>query len=183
MTNSRSKRLPKTINATILKNHENQEDFTVLTQEEFSIASSELLELLTKMIIGMASITLFVGGIGIMNVMLVSVSERTREIGIRKAIGATNRQIRSQFMIEAIIMSIWGVVLGVVISGVLNIIIRLFTELEPVLLWQPIFIASAVSVAVGVIFGVIPAVKASKKRSNRCPKAKSLNENYNHQRW
>ena len=147
----------------LLKNHQGQKDFTILKQNEASAASEELLDLLTNMIIGMAAITLFVGGIGIMNVMLVSVSERTREIGIRKAIGATNRQIRTQFMIEAIILSVWGVFWGVIMSGLLNIILRLVTDLQPVLLWEPIVIAGLISIGVGIFFGVVPAIKASLK--------------------
>ncbi len=151
------------IESVVRANHDGQEDFTVLKQDEVSVASDELLGLLTKMIVGMAGITLLVGGIGIMNVMLVSVTERTKEIGIRKAIGATNRQIRSQFMIEATILSVWGVVIGIIIAGLSNIVLRIFTDLEPVLQWQPIVLASVISIAIGVLFGVIPAIKASRK--------------------
>lgn len=149
--------------SSIRQNHDGQEDFTVLSQDEASVASDELLRLLTRMIIGMAGVTLLVGGIGIMNVMLVSVSERNREIGIRKAIGATDRQIRNQFMLESAILSVWGVFFGVIASVILNIVIRIITDLEPVLLWQPIVLASSISVIVGLLFGVVPAVKASKK--------------------
>ncbi len=144
-------------------NHAGQEDFTVLKQDELSLVTGELLKLMTQMIVGMAAITLFVGGIGIMNVMLVSVSERTREIGIRKAIGATNRQIRNQFMAEAIILSIWGALSGLVISGLVHLAIRIFSDLEPVLMWQPIVVSVVFAVGTGIIFGVIPAYKASRK--------------------
>ena len=150
-----------TINNVIKQNHDGQDDFTVLDQEEASVSSDELLKLLTKMIIGMAGITLLIGGIGIMNVMLVSVSERSHEIGIRKAIGATDRQIRNQFVLESTILSIWGVIFGVITTFLLNIAIRIFTDLEPVLMWQPIVFASLVSIGVGIFFGSIPAVKAS----------------------
>lgn len=156
-------RVTSAVESIIKSNHAGQDDFTILRQDEIGAASDELLGLLTRMIIGMAGITLLVGGIGIMNVMLVSVSERTREIGIRKAIGATNRQIRSQFMIEATILSVWGVILGIIAAVALNVTLRIVTDLEPVLLWQPIVIASVVSIAVGIVFGVIPAVKASRK--------------------
>lgn len=151
------------IEKTLKQNHAGQEDFTVLKQDEVSIASEQLLSILTRTIIGMAGVTLLVSGIGIMNVMLVSVTERTREIGIRKAIGATNRQIRSQFMVEAVVLSVWGVVIGVLLSVAVNLILRIFTELEPILLWQPIVFASLVAIATGVLFGVIPAVKAARK--------------------
>ncbi len=151
------------ITSVVQQNHGGQDDFTVLDQAEASVASDELLRLLTKMIIGMAGITLLVGGIGIMNVMLVSVSERNREIGIRKSIGATDRQIRNQFVLESAILSVWGAIFGVVSSAILNIGLRLFTDLEPVLLWKPMVIASVIAVIVGILFGVIPAVKASRK--------------------
>lgn len=151
------------IEKVLKENHAGQEDFTVLRQDEVSAASDQLLDLLTRMIVGMAIITLFVGGVGIMNVMLVSISERTREIGIRKAIGATDSQIRSQFMIETVILTIWGAFWGIVAALGLNIILRIFTDLEPVLQWQPILIAIAVSVGIGIVFGVVPAVKASRK--------------------
>lgn len=151
------------IHTSLQKNHAEQEDFTVLKGDEAVAASSNVLQLLTRMVIGMAAITLFVGGIGIMNVMLVSVSERTREIGIRKAIGATNNQIRSQFMMEATILSVWGVLIGIFVAAVLNIIIRIFTNLQPVITPGPVIIASLISITVGVVFGVIPALKAARK--------------------
>lgn len=156
------------ISEAIKKNHDGQEDFTVIDQQDAGIASDELLKLLTRMIIGMAGVTLLIGGIGIMNVMLVSVSERNQEIGIRKAIGASNRQIRNQFIVESVILSVWGVVFGVVVSALLNIVLRIVTDLEPILTWEPIVFASLVSVGVGVLFGVIPAVKASKKEPIDC---------------
>lgn len=156
-------RVDSLVNQTLRNNHAGQDDFTVFKQDEVSAASDELLAILTRMIASMAGITLLVAGIGIMNVMLVSVSERTREIGIRKAIGATNRQIRSQFMIEATILSVWGAALGVVASVGLNLILRIVTDLEPVLQWQPIAVACAISIVVGIVFGSIPAIKASRK--------------------
>jgi len=151
------------LTAKLVANHSGQEDFTVLKQDELGLVTGELLQLMTQMIIGMAAITLFVGGIGIMNVMLVSVSERTREIGIRKAIGATNRQIRNQFMAEAIILSVWGALTGLIVSGLAHLAIRIFSDLEPVLMWQPIVVSVVFAVATGIIFGVIPAYKASRK--------------------
>lgn len=151
------------IEKVLKENHAGQEDFTVFKQDEVSAASDELLNLLTRMIAGMAIVTLFVGGVGIMNVMLVSISERTREIGIRKAIGATDRQIRSQFMIETVILTVWGAFWGILAALGLNIILRLFTDLEPILQWQPISVAVAVSVGIGILFGIVPAIKASRK--------------------
>ncbi len=153
----------KQVTESIKQNHSGLEDFSVLKQDEAGVISGELIDTLSRMILGMAAITLIVSGIGIMNVMLVSVTERTREIGIRKAIGATNRQITNQFMIEALILSVWGALLGVIVSILLHLAIRIFTNLEPVLSWQPIVVAGLMSVVVGVVFGVIPATKAARK--------------------
>ena len=98
--------------------YQNQEQFTVLSQSESLAVTNTILDLLTRLIAGVAAISLLVGGIGIMDVMLVSVSERMHEIGIRKALGATNRQILSQFMIEATLLSLVGGLIGILLSFV-----------------------------------------------------------------
>lgn len=151
------------IRKNILVAHAGQEDFTVLRQDENLAVASNLLSLITNMVAGIAAISLLVGGIGIMNIMLVSVTERTNEIGIRKAIGATNQQILSQFLIEALILSFTGGVIGVIISILANYFIRIFTDLQPVITLPIIFISVIVSVMVGVIFGVTPAMRAARK--------------------
>lgn len=156
-------KLAAAITSGLLQNHAGTEDFTVLKEGEAAFATGNVLQLLTNMIVGMAAITLVVGGVGIMNVMLASVSERTREIGIRKAIGATNHQIRQQFMVEATVLSIWGVIIGVVICVLFNFILRIVTDLEPILTWQPIAGAAIASLTIGIVSGVIPAVKAARK--------------------
>lgn len=153
----------KQLNESIKQNHSGQEDFTVFTTDETLSVTSGVLDLITRMIIGIAAVSLFVGGIGVMNVMLVSVSERTREIGIRKAIGATNGQIRSQFLIEAAVLSVWGVLAGIVISVLVNFLLRIVTDLQPIITWQPVVLAAGISLSVGIIFGVIPAIQAARK--------------------
>lgn len=140
-----------------------QMDFSVLKYTETLTLASDVLNLLTSLIAGVAAISLLVGGIGIMNIMLVSVTERTQEIGIRKAVGATNRQILYQFMTEAAVLSFTGGVLGVLISLLVNYFIRVFTDLQPVITLDIVLIASGVSFAVGLIFGVAPAVIAARK--------------------
>ncbi len=147
----------------VKSNHGNQEDFTVLKQGESLSVTSNILNLLTRLIGGIAAISLLVGGIGIMNVMLVSVTERMHEIGIRKAIGATSRQIRNQFLIEATVLSVAGGVIGVIISLVINVMLRIFTDIEPVISWQVVALAAGVSLVVGIIFGTAPALKAARK--------------------
>jgi putative ABC transport system permease protein len=151
------------LNANLSKSHGQQEDFTVLRQEENLIVTSDILNILTAFVAGIASISLLVGGIGIMNIMLVSVSERTREIGIRKAIGATNRQILGQFLIEALVLSFAGALLGFAAATIAIGTIRLTTHLQPVITWQVALLAIVISVGVGVLFGLMPAAKAATK--------------------
>lgn len=140
-----------------------QEDFTVLKQDENLALAGSLLSLLTAMIAAVAAVSLVVGGIGIMNIMLVSVSERTKEIGVRKAVGATNQQILSQFMLEAAVLSFVGGVVGVFVSLVVNYCLRIFTDIQPVITLPIVLIATAVSLIVGVVFGVTPALRAARK--------------------
>jgi ABC-type antimicrobial peptide transport system permease subunit len=135
----------------------------VLTGSQNIASSDSILNLLTRLIAGIAAISLLVGGIGIMNVMLVSVAERTHEIGIRKAVGATNHQILSQFMIEASVLSLSGGLIGVVLAFLIDIGIRVSTNLQPVISWQIVALAGGVSLFAGVLFGTIPAVKAARK--------------------
>jgi putative ABC transport system permease protein len=151
------------INQNLLRAHSGQQNFSVLKQNQSLAVSNNVLNLLTSLIGGIAAISLAVGGIGIMNVMLVSVTERTREIGIRKAIGATNRQILGQFLIEATVLSLFGGVIGVVLSLALNGILRIITHLTPVISWQIMLLAVGVSLVVGIIFGITPALKAAHK--------------------
>ncbi|MGH7196976.1 MAG: ABC transporter permease [Candidatus Saccharimonadales bacterium] len=147
----------------LLANHTNEEDFTVLRPEEALKLTDDLFRILTGFTSAIASISIIVGGIGIMNIMLVSVTERTREIGIRKAVGATNRQILSQFMIEALVMSVVGGVLGIAAGYGLAFFVGTLLGFMPGVTWQIIAIALAVSLAVGVIFGAWPAIKAARK--------------------
>jgi putative ABC transport system permease protein len=145
------------------KAHGGQSGFSVLTSNQNLTTSDSILGLLTKLIAGVAAISLLVSGIGIMNVMLVSVSERKHEIGIRKAVGATNRQILSQFLVESSVLSLWGGVIGIGLSLLIDITLRLFTDLRPSISWQVVVLATGVSLLVGIIFGTIPAFKAARK--------------------
>lgn len=151
------------INSSIKANHGGEDDFTVLRQDDTLAIASNIVSLITKLVAGIAGITIIIGGVGIMNIMLVTVSERTREVGIRKAVGASNSQIREQFIIEAIVLCVWGAALGVVISGLINLILRITTDLKPVITWQVVAVSAGVAIIVGVIFGIAPAIKASRK--------------------
>lgn len=118
---------------------------------------------LSLMLGGIAGISLLVGGIGIMNIMLVSVTERTREIGIRKAIGAQRSDITIQFMIESIFISLMGGIIGMVLSIIILSVLNVFvTEVTFVIFPSVALLALSFSIAVGLIFGIYPANKAAK---------------------
>jgi putative ABC transport system permease protein len=151
------------IRETLNKAHGNQQDFSVLKQNQNLAVSDSVLSLLTGLVGGVAAISLLVGGIGIMNVMLVSVTERMHEIGIRKAVGATNRQILNQFIVEATLLSVFGGIIGVAISFIIDGALHALTDLAPVITWQAVIIATGVSLVIGVIFGSAPAFKAARK--------------------
>ncbi len=151
------------IKASLTKTRGSSDDFSVLKQSDTLHIAESTLTLLTSMIAGVAAISLLVGGIGIMNIMLVSVTERTREIGVRKAVGATNRQIMYQFLTEAAVLSIVGGILGVLMSLFANFMLRITTDLQPVITLNSMLIAVGVSFAVGIIFGVAPAAIAARK--------------------
>jgi putative ABC transport system permease protein len=145
------------------KAHGDQSGLNVTSGNQNVTASNGILDLLTRLIAGVAGISLLVGGIGIMNVMLVSVTERMHEIGIRKAIGATNRQIMGQFMVESATLSLAGGIIGIGLAFLIDVVLRALTDLEPSISWQVVVLASGVSLLVGVVFGTIPAVQAARK--------------------
>jgi putative ABC transport system permease protein len=152
-----------TINQSMLDNHGQQQDFAVLRQEETLSITGQALTLATSFVASIAAISLVVGGIGIMNIMFVSVIERTREIGIRKSLGATNRQIYGQFLTEATLISLAGGVLGILLSFLANFIFRISTDLKPAITLPVIGAAVMVSTTIGIVFGTIPAAKAARK--------------------
>jgi len=137
------------------------DDFEVRNQEQLSEAAQGTTEVMTTLLAAIASISLFVGGIGIMNIMLVSVTERTREIGIRMAIGARGSDVLTQFLIESIVMSILGGALGVAIGvGGANLLGNTMGW-TTVINSQTVIIALVFSAAVGIFFGFYPARKAA----------------------
>ena len=136
------------------------EDFSVFSQEQTLGIFQQILGTLTFMLAGIAGISLLVGGIGIMNIMLVSVSERTREIGIRKAVGARTYDIMSQFVIEAVALSVVGGVIGIGLGAAGAAVLTQWVPTE-VTLWA-VALAFVFSAGVGVFFGVYPAYRASR---------------------
>lgn len=155
----------------LLADHGGQNDFSVLTQKDILSTVDTVLSLLTTFIVAIASISLLVGGIGIMNIMLVSVTERTREIGLRKAIGASSFTVLSQFLIEAIVLSLIGGALGILVAvGEASVAGRL-AKITPVFTPGAIILAVSVSAGVGIVFGIAPAIKAARKRPIQALKA------------
>jgi putative ABC transport system permease protein len=138
------------------------DDFSVADQTQLLSTATSVYSLLTVLLAGVASISLIVGGIGIMNIMLVSVRERTREIGIRKAIGAKNRDILLQFLVEALVLSLLGGLVGIVVglaaSAVIGAIAGWGFTFNPITL----IAATVFSLVVGVVFGVWPARQAAR---------------------
>ncbi len=137
-------------------------EYDVIDQREILDTINQVLGVLTIGLGGIAAISLLVGGIGIMNIMLVSVTERTREIGLRKAIGATPNQILLQFLIESSLLSLVGGAIGVGLASLASFLMVSLADFPSAITWQSILLAFGVSVSVGVIFGVAPARKASK---------------------
>lgn len=151
------------IKAALNKTHGGQSNMSVLLGNQNVSANDTILDLLTKLIAGVAAISLLVGGLGIMNVMLVSVTERMHEIGIRKAIGATNAQILHQFLMESSLLSIIGGVIGIVVAFAVQTFLRIYTDLKPAISLEVVLIATFVSLALGILFGTFPALKAARK--------------------
>ncbi len=139
-----------------------KDDFSVQNQTQILGVISVITGIFTIVIAGIASISLLVGGIGIMNIMLVSVTERTREIGIRKAIGAKNRDILIQFLVESIVLSITGGIFGILFAVLVSAILTRFTILDTSITIMPIIIALSFSTVVGLFFGIYPAMRAAR---------------------
>jgi putative ABC transport system permease protein len=155
--------LVKATEDTLTRTHGGQTDYTVLRASETELIARSTVSIATAFVAGIAGISLLVGGIGIMNIMFVAVTERTREIGVRKSLGATNRQIYSQFLIEAAVISTVGGAVGILIALAGNAVFRITGDLQPAVTWQIVALAVGVSMAVGIIFGTIPAIKAARK--------------------
>jgi putative ABC transport system permease protein len=160
---SQIKSVASQLQTTLLKNHGGEEDFVVLRPEETLALTNNMLQMVAQFSSAIASISLVVGGVGIMNIMLVSVTERTREIGIRKAVGATSAQVLRQFLIEALVMSLAGGLIGVALAYISALAIGSFFGVLPAVTWQIFGIALAVALSVGIIFGIAPALKAARK--------------------
>jgi putative ABC transport system permease protein len=142
--------------------YRDEDDFSIIKQTDIVSIFGDITSVLTIFLSSIAAISLLVGGIGIMNIMLVSVTERTREIGIRKAVGAKKRDIRAQFLVEAMVLSLIGGFIGIAL-GVLGsrVVASLAERLTTVVTWDTILLATGFSAAVGLFFGIYPASRAA----------------------
>jgi putative ABC transport system permease protein len=137
-------------------------DFGLNTQTSMLSSLNTITSILWMVMVGVASISLIVGGIGIMNIMLVSVAERTREIGIRKAVGARDRDVLVQFLLESITLSAFGGVIGILLGLGVGEVVSMLSPLDAVVVWWTIILGFGFSASVGILFGIYPARKASR---------------------
>ncbi|MFC1650145.1 ABC transporter permease [Candidatus Latescibacterota bacterium] len=150
------------LKATMERRHNNVEDFTITVPEALLRQSRQTQRIFNIVMGAIAGISLVVGGIGIMNIMLASILERTREIGIRRATGATRADILSQFLIEAVMLSFGGGMFGIVLGFILTKVIAVYADWSTIVSLNAIVLAFCVSVSVGIIFGVFPARRAAR---------------------
>lgn len=138
-------------------------NFTVAYGDQISHPASSLFTIVSGILTLVAAISLVVGGIGVMNIMLVSVSERNHEIGVRKAVGASSRNILMQFLLEALILSLLGGILGLILGYILAFILSTITPFAPYISWEIVLITFLTTLVIGIIFGIYPAIKAASK--------------------
>ncbi len=136
-------------------------DFVIISQEDILSTLTQITKIMTIFLGAIASISLIVGGIGIMNMMLTSVTERTREIGLRKAIGAKNREILAQILIESILITFFGAILGIFLGWAVSFLISSFFQIATKVSLSSIILAFSVSTLVGIVFGLWPAKRAA----------------------
>ena len=151
------------IKSLIRSRHAGEDDITVISQNQMLSTLDAILSALTLILSGIAAISLVVGGIGIMNIMLASVSERTREIGLRKAVGARTRDIWAQFLVESVVLATIGGLIGVLMTVAAVVAARRFVPSLPIVItgWA-VVLAVTFSAAIGIFFGVFPARRASR---------------------
>jgi len=160
--NTDSVEVAKVVTAVLNSTHHNVQDFSVTIPAALLAQQQRTQTIFTYVMVAIAAISLLVGGIGIMNIVLATVLERTREIGIRRSIGARRFDIVRQFLIESVLISVAGGLLGIAFGFFLAWLIARTAEWKTIVTTASVVIAFGVSVAVGVLFGIYPAVKASK---------------------
>ena len=151
------------IRTALLETKAGDTNFTVAYGDAITHPASHLLDIVSWALALVAGISLVVGGIGVMNIMLVSVAERSHEIGIRKAVGASSYNILTQFMLESLILSVIGGVFGIILGYIFAFFVSLITPFMPYASWEIIIVSLLTTACVGVIFGIYPAIKAASK--------------------
>lgn len=153
----------KNIQKNLMEYKKGENNFMVISGKQITHPASSLFMIISSMLALVAGISLIVGGIGVMNIMLVSVAERTHEIGVRKAVGASSQNILMQFLFEALILSLMGGVLGLVLGYMLAFFISIMTPFKPYISVEIILMTFLTTLIVGVLFGIYPALKAATK--------------------
>lgn len=151
------------LTTSLTESHLGEKDFTISSGKDVAPPTSRIFTGLSAVLVAIAGISLFVGGIGVMNIMLVGVAERTREIGIRKAVGASNASITWQFLMESLLISILGGIFGYFLGYVAAFVISTFLFFSPAFTPVSVIAAAVMSVGCGIIFGIYPALRAARK--------------------
>lgn len=151
------------IKETLTTAKQGDKNFSVLYGDKITHPASSLFTIISGMLTLVAAISLIVGGIGVMNIMLVSVAERSHEIGVRKAVGASSSNILIQFLLEALILSCLGGIFGLILGYVLAFLLSSITPFNPFISWEILAVTFLTALVVGLIFGIYPALKAASK--------------------
>ena len=152
------------ISTTLKDNRYGDTNYSVAYGDSITHPASNLLIIISSMLALVSGVSLIVGGIGVMNIMLVSVSERTHEIGIRKAVGASGYNILIQFIFESLILSIFGSIMGLLLGYLLAFLVSLVTPFSPYFSWEIAVVTILTAIVVGIAFGTYPALKAARKK-------------------
>lgn len=151
------------IQKSLTESKQGDTNFSVAYGDAITHPASNLFVIVSGMLAIVAGISLIVGGIGVMNIMLVSVAERTHEIGIRKAVGASSRNILMQFLLESLILSIFGGIFGMALGYLFTFLISTITPFAPYISWEIVAVTFLTTLVIGIMFGIYPALKAASK--------------------
>ena len=145
------------------RRHNNVDDYEIIVPELLLKQEQRTKNLFNTVLGIIASISLLVGGIGIMNIMLASVLERVKEIGLRMSIGASKRDILLQFISESVTISLGGGIVGILLGVLLSYLIQTFTDIQTIISGVSVFVSFTISISVGLVFGIVPAKRASEQ--------------------